>query len=256
MRTLKPEQITKIQALYAELGGVPSEATVFHSELAAEVRAGKIDTAKLAPLAEALDTSLERRAGKAATALSALHDMLAPAERMALTEAIRMAQKAHEAQHNDLAEWRKNKVDRLTRELDLDDAQQKRVEALLARGAPRLANIDKMKGVHAKRREALLTAFEGDSFDPKKYELRSAEWDHRIIPAGTTLQIVNGQPVFPKIAYTTEEHQVSFLGHLLPILKPDQLVKLAKQMDRPHVYGGEGWGPRRTPADVLEDEQD
>ena len=242
MTTLKPDQLTKIETLDEALHGEPAsmgtEAKAFHTELVAEVRAGKIDATKLAPLSDAVDNAMSARTEKVATALAGLHDLLDPAQRKALTEAIRGHQTQHDALdagaagHTKPEEWHKNKLVRLTRELALDDAQQKQVEALLAKNATSQADLDAMKDAHAKRREALLVAFEGETFDPKKFELGPVEKKGRGLI----------------------EHEVGFLTQLLPLLKPEQTVKLATVMDRPHGHGaGSGWGPRKTPFDILED---
>jgi hypothetical protein len=76
-----------------------------------------------------------------------------------------------------------------------------------------------------KRMDAVLTAFEGNAFDPKKLDLTG-------VPG--------------KTPHEGLEKDVAFLGQLLPVLTPDQREKLASQRERSgmrrHPDGREGRG--------------
>ncbi|MFI5302267.1 MAG: hypothetical protein ACHREM_29600, partial [Polyangiales bacterium] len=201
--TLKPDQLTKVEgldeALRAGAEGPPAEMQALHAELAAEVKAGKLDAAKLDPLYVAVDKSMEGRRAKEVVALNGLHAALDPAARKAVTAALRARQKTHEekAKTSKPEEWRKHHVERLAKDLGLDDAQQKQLDAAMTKSAPTQAQIDALKDGYQKRREALLTAFEGDVFDASKLDLGPVD----------------------KTAKGPAHHESEYIAQLLPILK-------------------------------------
>lgn len=222
--SLKPDQLSKVEALDEALRASPpgpsTEWTALHTELAAEVKAGKLDAAKLAPLYAAVDKSMDARRAKDAAALDGLHAALEPDQRKAVTAALRDRQKAREekakANPPKPEDWRKHHVERLAKDLGLDDAQQKQLDAAMAKTAPTQAQIDALKDGYQKRREALLTAFEGATFDASKLDLG---------PVDKTIK-------------SPSHHESDYLEALLPILKADQRDKLADRLGKGFGHGG------------------
>ena len=209
-------------AAMAEFKGV-------HDDMVAGVKAGKIDTAKMTAHYAAIDKAAQARQDKEAEALNGLYAALDAGQRKALTAAVRAKAAAHDADdkgHPDAgapADWTKRRLERMTKDLALDDAQQKSVGALLAK-QPSPAAMDAMRADGKKRLDAVLAAFEKDGFDAKKLDLSMA-------PAG-------------KKPHDMIDQQVQFTTALLGILKPDQRDKLAATMDKPRGMGGGGPGGR------------
>ena len=121
--------------------------------------------------------------------------------------------------------------DRLTRGLDLDADQQKKVDAIIAKedaakaGRPDPAEMKKNV-------EAMLAAFEKDTFDAKKLD---------------TFDV--------KKARAPMEQEAKLLAQLVPLLKPEQREKLAAKMEKgPSPHGGRGAGFRPRP--LLEEGED
>jgi Spy/CpxP family protein refolding chaperone len=213
---LKDAQKATLEKLTTELhagGGQMQEMKDYHAALTAQVKAGKIETAKLDPLQAAAEKAQKARRDKDAEALNGLYALLEPAQRKALVAAVRAKQAAHKAPDPAKAEAHaKQRLEHLTKTLDLDAAQQKKVEPLLAKDTPPTAMADEMK----KHSDAVLTAFEADGFDAKKLE-----------PAGA-----------PPGKGMMASH-VQFLTALLPLLKPEQREKLAASYEKPHAMHGE-----------------
>jgi Spy/CpxP family protein refolding chaperone len=126
----------------------------------------------------------------------------------------------------------KSNVDRLTRGLDLDAEQQKKIDAIAAKddtakgGKPDTAEMKKNV-------EALLVAFEKDTFDPKKLEAFD-----------------------PKKARGPMEQETKLLVQVVPILKPEQREKLAAKMEKgpsPHGRRAPGGGFGHRPLEEQDD---
>jgi Spy/CpxP family protein refolding chaperone len=205
---LKDAQKASLQKLSAELhgdaAGPPSEMKDYHAALAAQVRAGKIEPAKLDPLQAAAEKAQKARRDKEAEALNGLYAALEPAQRKALVAAVRAKQAAHPEHKAAGPDQAKERLAHLTKQLDLDAAQQKKVEPLLAKDTSPAALHDEMK----KHADAVLTGFEGDGFDAKKLELGPA--------SGGKGMAAHAQ----------------FLAALLPVLKPEQREKLAAGVEK------------------------
>jgi Spy/CpxP family protein refolding chaperone len=225
---LKPAQKATVEGLQKELQHEPgpsADVKSFHTALVAGVRAGKIDMTKLVPLQAAFEKDIAARHEKEAAGLSALYTALEAPQRKALVAAVRAKQAEHEAHHKAQqatppkpGEWAKRKVERMTKELDLDATQQKAVEALLAKDENAKPGAAEAKHAEMKKQmDALLTAFEGEKFDAKKLELGP--------PAG-------------KKGPDPLTQRAQFLSLLLPILKPAQREKLAASMEKPHGEHG------------------
>jgi Spy/CpxP family protein refolding chaperone len=248
---LKDDQKLTLEKIQRDLraadAGPRTEFKDLHADLVAQIRSGKMDAAKLAPRYEAIDKVMQARRDQEVAALDALYAMLEPAQRKAAVAAVRAKQaerEAHAAEHKpdtkaDDADWAKRRLEHLTKDLDLDAAQQKSVQAVLAKADhPTAATKEARKEEMKKQMDALLSAFEADGFDAKKLELS---------PSGG------------KKAREPMEAEVKLLSQLVPLLTPAQREKLALAVEQrvrhmngqPGGRGGQsGYGP------LLEDGHD
>jgi hypothetical protein len=179
------------------------------ADLAAGIRAGKIDAATMQAHYAALDDLATLRQAREARALDGMHAALDAPLRRSLVELVRARRGAHSLRPpgDEDADWTRERLDRLTEGLDLDADQQKRVAALLAKSdLPSAAALQARKDEASTRVDAMLRAFEGDGFEANKLDLRfgTGASPHDLI-----------------------EREARFLGQLLPILKKDQREKLA-----------------------------
>jgi len=206
--------------LYADAAATPWAAIkAFHTDLVAGIRASKLDGAKLQADYAALDKAVQAGQGREADALNAVHAALDATQRQALVDQIKAKRAARESREHPFVgpdggafDPSKRRLERLTTELTLDDAQQKAVGALLARDPTMtLAAITARRDASKKRVEALLTEFAKDVFDARKLDLTAG----------------NG-----KTPHEMLEHQAAFTGALLNILHPDQREKLAVRTER------------------------
>lgn len=212
------------QQLHGDEDSSKDELKDVHASLVADVRSGKIDAVKLAPLYASMDKAMQARKEKEAEVLNGLHASLEPAQRKVLVSNVRAKQaerETHGAQRKGNlhkpgdADWNNRRLERMTKELHLDAAQQKSVGALLAKEdhSKSAAAMDTMRSEMKKRTDAVLTAFEGDKFDAKKLDL---------------------SPMPGKKLSGPMDRHIQFLSQLLPILKPEQREKLATKMSKPH----------------------
>jgi Spy/CpxP family protein refolding chaperone len=197
-------------------GGPRSEMKEAHAELVTEVKAGKIDPSKMTPHYAALEKAAKARQDREADALNRLHAALDPAQRTAVAASVRSFETQRAARmkgHEKPDAGRTNhfRVERYTRELDLDAEQQKKVEAILPKEDRTATLREDMK----KHTDAVVAAFEKDGFDAKKLDSGAA-----------------------KQARAPMEDQVKFFAQLVPILKPEQRERLAKNLAK----GSEGHG--------------
>ena len=230
--SLKDPQKAELDKIEASLKpaepGPPKEMKEMHEAMIAGVRAGKIDTAKVDAAQTAMEKSMAANIEKQSAALAALHKALEPAQRKSVVAAVRAKQKAREEKMaakketsaKDKDDYVSKKLDHLTTELGLDDAQKKSVQALLEKDKPAAGGMDAMMAEMKKRNEALLTAFEADTFDAKKVDL--------------------SMPGKPR---DRMKSHMAFTTGLLAILKPEQREKLAASMEKP--MGGHGGGGHR-----------
>lgn len=188
----------------------PAEMKAYHDELVTQVKAGKIETAKLDPLKAAAEKAMITHRDKELDALNGLHALLKAPQRTALVAAL----KAKEGKGpmmgpkggpgGKMGHDPKEKVAHMTKELGLDDAQAKKVEAILPKEDAKAHDPEAWK----KKMEAVNTAFEKEGFDAKKQELFTGKG--------------------PGAAHGGMDS--AFLDKLLPILKPEQREKLAANM--------------------------
>lgn len=248
---LKDEQKAKLEAAEKSLKGDDAssrnEMKSFHTNLAASVKAGKIDQAKIDADLAALEKALKDKSDKEAAALNDVYAALEPGQRTLVARTVRERTEAREKHETErrakLAERDKEReqkadggadggggrgdrnelsaqrrVEHLVRDLDLDAEQQKKVQAL-AKDDPKAPTPDTARADAKKRGEALLAAFEKDGFDAKKLEAPDT-----------------------KRARQGAEQQVKLVSALLPILKPEQKEKLAARMEKQAQGGPGGWG--------------
>ena len=252
--SLKDEQKSKLDAAEKDAHAGPDEGMKdamkdLHTEVIAQIKAGKIDTAKLEPKYAAVDKITTAAHDREVTALNALYAALDAPQRKAAVADVRAKQAKREMKMAErMAEmsdggadggkpqgpWMaKRMFEHLTNGLDLDADQQKKVDALIAKedaAAKGPAFMAEMK----KNVEALLAAFEKDGFDAKKVAVFDA-----------------------KKARGPMEQEAKLLTQLLPILKPEQREKLATKMEKPPPHGRRpgGYGGHR-PLLESEDEED
>jgi Spy/CpxP family protein refolding chaperone len=106
----------------------------------------------------------------------------------------------------------KNKLERMAKDLGLDDAQQKKLEPLLVKEISSAKDKAADREASQKRMTALLDAFEKDGFEAKKMDL-SAGPD-------------------PKKMRAKMDARVALMNQITAILKPEQREKLAASMRR------------------------
>lgn len=197
-----------------------------NATLAEGIKAGKLDKAKIAEHEKALKAAHEARAERQHKALGDLHALLDAEKRKQLVENVKKTQAEREARLANrkppppedpkrTEERNKRRVDQMTAELGLDEAQQKKVLALLAKEKPAGPPMGRGPEEQKKRMDAVIAAFEKDTFDGKKLDLA-------------------GDP--PERIESTIAHVTGMLA----ILKPEQREKFAARYEgRP----GFGRGP-------------
>jgi Spy/CpxP family protein refolding chaperone len=215
--TLTPEQLTKLDALESSLdedgAAAQEEVKAARADLATGIKAGKVDAGKLEPRLQTLDKLASARAERAATALGGLHALLEPAQRQKLVTDFKAAKfPADGASEGDggAAIASKRRLGWMTRDLDLDADQKKKVDAI---------KLDHKSGEALREGprqvEAMLPEFEKDGFDAKKQTLTGVYGLRALV-----------------------ENEAYLATQLLPILKPEQREKLAAQLDKDKGHGG------------------
>lgn len=186
------------------------------SDLAIQARAGKIDAAKLKADEAASDTAMQGVVDKQAKALGGLHDLLDATQRKAVVEAFRAKSVDREAKQGErdggVADFAARKLARMTSDLGLDAAQQKQVGAMITKQA-NVSGMQTLREDAKKQMEALLTAFQGDTFDAQK----------------TLSRTIN----MGKTAHDGMDAQIAFVTQLVPILRPEQREKFAMSTEKP-----------------------
>jgi Spy/CpxP family protein refolding chaperone len=238
---LTDEQKSVVSTLEPLLHAAPNvrpALQTFHADLVAGIEAGLLDATKIQGDLSAIDTAAQAARDVQAGALGRLHDALDAPRRKALVDAIRERQSARDGGRKPFwsndggpTNWTARRLDRMTQKLGLDAVQQKQVAGLLAKddvssGRPGSSGL---RDVGKRHLDALLTAFEAESFDAKSFD---PSWAADKSPADRL------------------HHQVTFLGHLLPILKPEQRDRLSTLFAGPRGDSGRGGGnPQVDPFD-------
>jgi Spy/CpxP family protein refolding chaperone len=221
---LSDDQKTAIAKLEEPLQGDPGshrEMSALHADLVASVKEGKIDAAKIASDESAVAKVLSAREEEQASALSGLHDVLTPAQRGLVADAVRAARgrASPTAPPAGAADWAAHRLDRMKAQLVLDEDQQKQVAAVLARDAPTPAAIQAHSDAVKKQTEAIASAFERDTLDPKKLDL---------------------SPTPGKKPTDGIDRQIKYVAQLVPIFTPGQRDRFAALMEHPRDRGGRG----------------
>lgn len=189
-----------------------TEMKALHTELLAQVKAGKIDQSKLDPHLAALEKDVQAKQDKEAAALNDLHALLDATQRKALVADVRAKHEQREAKMGDKTwskdDFAKKRLEKMTQALSLDDTQQKKIQAIVDKDDTKPAD---MHAEMKKQMDSLLTAFEADSFDAKKQEVFSSA---------------------AKRARAMASKETTFLTQILPVLKPEQREKLATTLEK------------------------
>lgn len=214
----------------------------FRSDLAAEIRAGALDKAKLAAdeaeIAKAIASDRDARLA----ALDGLHDVLDSAQRKTVAGDVRENATRTTPHHGpwDASDagppyGPSRRLERLTRQLGLDPSQQKDVAALLSKSDhPSPPDREDVREAAKRRLDMLLTSFEQDSFD-----------------AGAALEPPADAGRGGLQVHERLEHEVGLLGQLLPILTAEQRDRLAVLVEKQHAFD---WRGATEPAgDPMED---
>ena len=146
--------------------------------MATEVRAGKIDRAKLEPQLKAARTAATEENARQAKALNALHGALDETQRKALIDAVRARQKqgaqhsgfgakTQTAQQGPNPRRAKRELERMSLDLELEPQQREKAEKILAANP----NFGGPSREALQPSAALLDAFEKPTFDATKLEL-------------------------------------------------------------------------------------
>ena len=190
-----------------------------NADLAAQVRVGAIDPARVQADEAAITTALQAHVTQEVEALNRLHATLDPAQRVAAVNAVRSAQPGNTEEQAvpQGSAGPASLLDRLTRELGLDGDQQQQVAALLAE---RSGSADVDHARYEQHFQQVLSAFTDDSFD-----------------ARTTLASMTPAPV--DIVQEHVERKAAFLSKLVPILRPDQRDKLATKIENRGPMGAD-----------------
>jgi hypothetical protein len=218
----------------------------YQADLAAGIRAGKLDMTKLRADYAPIDKGLLAQEDKQAEALNALHAALDAPARHALVASARAHLGPMFHSRSELLDaggadgrdaggdnsWVNNRVARATTELGLEEAQKPKLAAVLARASTPPQVIEARRETIRKHAEAVLLAFDQDDFDAKKLDL-----------SATGLHAAPHGPL---------EHEAVLLGQVLVLLTPEQREKLAAQKSR-HVgrwlEDPEPWSPFEEQVD-------
>ncbi len=186
-----------------------------YAELATQTKAGKIDEAKVKPLYVPIETFTKPRLDAEAEGLNQLHAALDAEQRKTLVADLRKKDQlreerllAHSTDAGPKVSSRSDPhhIERLTKEIELDDAQKVKVAAFaLKEDGKEAPTVLKKK----KSNELLLTAFEKDTFDAAKLEMFAA-----------------------KSLIEPLEEETKFLAKLVPLLTQEQRDKLAAKVEK------------------------
>lgn len=257
------EKVPDAKATVADLqkklqdGDTPrDEMKTIHETMVAGIKAGKIDLAKLDADQAAADKAMKAHKDKEAETLNALHAALKPEQRKAVVAEVREDMKKHaekmdkwkskdgsdgkpgdKAADGDKGDPKMAHRAKMTKDLDLDADQQKKVDAIFANGDPKAkADHDAMKDAMKKKMDTFFESFEKDTFDAKKLEQ----------PKDGGKMMMMGPMDLKK------------MNEVLAILKPEQREKLATKMDHKgdHKGGNKMKAPGDPPAAADDDDDD
>jgi hypothetical protein len=193
------------QQLHESWQSVDAAFRVVRDHLATQVRLGVLNPAQLQADEDVAARALAAHQSQSIFALNSLHALLSPEQRVWVAAAVRTEQPGlAEAQARPGGEeGMTEKLNRLTRDLALDPAQQQQVAALVA--AQPAAGPEHLGA--RQRFDAMLSSFPTVTFDARatapKTELLAA------------------------MVHEHLQHRLEFFKDLLPILRPDQRARLA-----------------------------
>lgn len=229
---LTADQKTKIKAALDEVKpkGPPPNIEAHRKELAAAIRAGKIDVAALEPKPPT-DAEIEQHRTAMAKALTVLHDTLTKDQRTALVASIQKHRPMHEPGDEPKGDGPKGEGFKgkmgpgggpmhMLEDLELTQEQKDSIKAKLEAKRPTEAEREAMKKQHEamkKNMDEKLQSFIADTFDAKAFLTP---------PAGATP---------PKM----KNHHLEFLDVVVSVLTPAQREKLAAKIEQ---------GPPAPPA--------
>jgi Spy/CpxP family protein refolding chaperone len=197
---------------------IASAFQMLHADLAAAVRTGNIDPAKVQADETVLANAVQTHTVQEVDALNGLHAILNPSERETAVAEVRSGQsgRAEEQAGGQPGKSREARLDRLTRELGLDHDQRQRVSALLS-ASP--ASGPDYRAALERRFDDVLNGFSSDHFD-----------------ARTTIQASAPSPA--EMIRQRVQQETAFLSQLIPILRPDQREKLATNLEQSDRMSG------------------
>jgi Spy/CpxP family protein refolding chaperone len=228
-----PEAKATVDDLQKKLkeGETPrDEMKTLHEGMVSGIKAGKIDVAKFETDKAAAEKAMKAMREKEQETLNSLHAALKPEQRKAVVAEVRDKMAKRAAKWKDKPEMKdgegkpdmkKGYYAHLTKDLDLDDAQKKKADAIFAKQEPKGPPPD--KEAMKKKMDAFLDAFEKDGFDAKKLE---ADDDKKGF-------MMHG-PMDAKA-----------MNEFLAVLKPEQRDKLAAKMEK--KGGPPKGGPNMAP---------
>jgi Spy/CpxP family protein refolding chaperone len=230
---LRDDQRTAIEAIATDLRAAAADAGAsensdLRNELVNELKAGKVEPAKLDAHYAALERSVKAREAREDEALDKLYATLDPAQRKALVASARTVVEnrgKHVKERNEDG-GASAPYERMTRRLELDPEQKKKIDGL----APKVDRFAAQREQMQKHSEAILAAFEKDGFDAKTIDSGAA-----------------------KQARAMEEDQAKFLAQIVGILKPPQRERLARQLSG-HGRGEGGGGGHPRPSHEDDDD--
>ena len=243
--TLGEETRSKVEKLADQLDldeddSPLNDMKALHDDTVAGVRSGELDKAKLDARVAALVKTTEARLDKEAVTMNALFAALTPEERKAVVAEVQdraSAKPGDRARGGDAgaaptvaaadagaeapAIRAKRRLEKLKRELDLDDTQLPRVQAVLEKLPPETDG----RTDATRRTDDVAKAFLGATFDAKKLEAFG--------PAAAKARV----PM---------DAEVAFLAPLVPLLKPEQRLALAGRLEGERLRVGAGRPSPRT----------
>jgi Spy/CpxP family protein refolding chaperone len=204
------------------------EMAALHADLIASVKEGRMDTAKLAADEAAVAKMLSTREEEQRAALDGLHEVLTPAQRGAVADAVRAVRgrPPPAGPPPGATDWATRRLEHMKSLLVLDPDQMKQVAAVLAREAPTPAAAQAHREAVNRQTEAVARAFESDSFDGKKLDLSAS-------PGRKSTDAF--------------DRQITYVASLLPILTPGQRDRFAALMEHPRERKG-AWRDSITEA--------
>jgi len=205
---LRAEQQAQVDKLLAKtdqrLAPLRQRALKLGAEVAAQIRSGKVDGAKLLPQLAQLRVAALTQRPALLDGLNELHQILDAKQRTALVEQVK---KRHKARHH-----RRGKLVRLAKALDLTDEQMVQLARIAHRQIASADPVEHVRRFLAVRRafKQAAAAFISDSFDAHQLELvRLMERRHK--RAGKVLAMA---------------------AEALPLLTPEQRDRLAKIVEQ------------------------